>query len=45
VLPWDRAVVAATTEIKAALAATGTPLDPNYSARLPGTPSPPVPCW
>ncbi|HCI6825689.1 TPA: PIN domain-containing protein [Klebsiella variicola subsp. variicola] len=32
VLPWDRAAVDATTEIKAALAATGTPLGPNDTA-------------
>ncbi|CZY14831.1 PilT protein domain-containing protein [Enterobacter kobei] len=32
VLPWDRAAVDATTEIKAALAATGTPLGPNDAA-------------
>lgn len=32
VLPWDRAAVDATTEIKAALAAAGTPIGPNDTA-------------
>lgn len=32
ILPWDRAAVDATTEIKAALAAAGTPFDPNDTA-------------
>lgn len=32
VLPWDLAAVDATTEIKAALAAAGTPLRPNDTA-------------
>lgn len=32
VLPWDRAAVDATTEIKAALAVTGTPIGPNDAA-------------
>ncbi|MDF7563701.1 PIN domain-containing protein [Escherichia coli] len=32
VLPWDRAAVDATTKIKVALAATGTPLGPNDTA-------------
>lgn len=32
VLPWDRAAVDATIEIKAALAAAGTPIGPNDTA-------------
>lgn len=32
VLPWDRAAVDATTAIKAALAAAGTPIGPNDTA-------------
>lgn len=32
VLAWDRAAVEATTEIKAALAAAGTPIGPNDTA-------------
>lgn len=32
VLAWDRAAVDATTEIKAALAAAGTPIGPNDTA-------------
>jgi len=32
VLSWDRAAVDATTEIKAALAAAGTPIGPNDTA-------------
>lgn len=32
ILPWDRAAVDATTEIKATLAAAGTPLGPNDTA-------------
>lgn len=32
VLPWDRAAVDATTEIKTALAAVGTPIGPNDTA-------------
>ena len=32
VLAWDRAAVDATTEIKVALAAAGTPIDPNDMA-------------
>lgn len=32
VLPWDRAAVDATTEIKAVLAAAGTPIGPNDTA-------------
>jgi len=32
ILPWDRAVVDATTEIKATLAAAGTPIGPNDTA-------------
>ncbi|EGH3576886.1 type II toxin-antitoxin system VapC family toxin [Salmonella enterica] len=32
VLPWDRAAADATTEIKAALAAAGTPICPNDAA-------------
>jgi tRNA(fMet)-specific endonuclease VapC len=32
ILPWDRAAVDATTEIKAALAAAGTPIGPNDTA-------------
>ncbi|OAA10913.1 tRNA(fMet)-specific endonuclease VapC [Klebsiella pneumoniae] len=32
VLPWDRAAVDATTEIKATLAAAGTPIGPNDTA-------------
>lgn len=32
VLAWDRAAVDATTEIKAALAAAGTPIGPNDAA-------------
>lgn len=32
VLAWDRAAVDATTKIKAALAATGTPIGPNDTA-------------
>lgn len=32
VLAWDRAAVDATTEIKAALAAAGTPISPNDTA-------------
>lgn len=32
VLPWDRAAVDATTEIKASLAAAGTPIGPNDTA-------------
>ncbi|MDY0768594.1 MULTISPECIES: type II toxin-antitoxin system VapC family toxin [Serratia] len=32
ILPWDRAAVDATTEIKAALAAAGTPIGPNDMA-------------
>lgn len=32
VLPWDRAAVDATTEIKAALTAIGTPIGPNDTA-------------
>lgn len=39
VLPWDRAVVDTTTEIKVALRLAGTPIGPN------DTPSPPVPYW
>ncbi|WP_428944769.1 type II toxin-antitoxin system VapC family toxin [Pantoea sp. FN060301] len=32
VLPWDRAAVDATTGVKAALAAAGTPIGPNDTA-------------
>lgn len=32
VLPWDRAAVDSTTEIKAVLAAAGTPIGPNDTA-------------
>lgn len=32
VLPWDRAAVDATTDIKAALAVAGTPISPNDTA-------------
>nr|WP_172691745.1 PIN domain-containing protein [Serratia marcescens]SAY46531.1 tRNA(fMet)-specific endonuclease VapC [Serratia marcescens] len=32
ILPWDRTAVEATTEIKAALAAAGTPIGPNDTA-------------
>lgn len=32
VLPWDQAAVDATTKIKAALAAAGTPIGPNDTA-------------
>ncbi|MFJ5160165.1 type II toxin-antitoxin system VapC family toxin [Pantoea sp. NPDC088449] len=32
VLPWDRAAVDATTQVKMALAATGTPIGPNDAA-------------
>ncbi|MGL6019273.1 MAG: type II toxin-antitoxin system VapC family toxin [Gibbsiella quercinecans] len=32
ILPWDRAAVDATTEIKATLAAAGTPIGPNDAA-------------
>nr|WP_233527581.1 type II toxin-antitoxin system VapC family toxin [Serratia sp. PAMC26656] len=32
ILPWDRAAVDATTEIKATLAAVGTPISPNDTA-------------
>jgi len=32
ILPWDRAAVDATTEIKAALTAAGTPIGPNDTA-------------
>nr|WP_318375278.1 type II toxin-antitoxin system VapC family toxin [Enterobacter sp.] len=32
VLPWDRAAVDSTTEIKGALAAAGTPIGPNDTA-------------
>nr|WP_244997259.1 type II toxin-antitoxin system VapC family toxin [Enterobacter dykesii] len=32
ILPWDRAAVDATTEIKAELAAAGTPIGPNNTA-------------
>lgn len=32
ILPWDRAAVDATTGIKAALAAAGTPIGPNDTA-------------
>lgn len=32
VLSWDRAAVDATTEVKAALAAAGTPIGPNDTA-------------
>ena len=32
VLPWDRAAVDATTEIKASLAAAGTPIGPHDTA-------------
>ena len=32
ILPWDRAAVDATTEVKATLTAAGTPLDPNDTA-------------
>ncbi|MEQ5974113.1 type II toxin-antitoxin system VapC family toxin [Serratia liquefaciens] len=32
ILPWDRAAVDATTEIKATLAAAGTPIGPNDTA-------------
>lgn len=32
VLPWDRAAVDATTEIKAALTVAGTPIGPNDAA-------------
>ena len=32
VLPWDRAAVDATTEIRSALFATGTPIGPNDTA-------------
>ncbi|EJG5925520.1 PIN domain-containing protein [Salmonella enterica] len=32
ILPWDRAAVDATTDIKAALAAAGTPIGPNDTA-------------
>ncbi|EIY1881966.1 type II toxin-antitoxin system VapC family toxin [Klebsiella pneumoniae] len=32
ILPWDRAAVDATTEIKVALRMAGTPIDPNDTA-------------
>ncbi|EKA6275299.1 PIN domain-containing protein [Salmonella enterica] len=32
ILPWDKAAVDATTDIKAALAAAGTPIGPNDTA-------------
>ncbi|AWO81783.1 PIN domain-containing protein [Serratia marcescens] len=32
ILPWDRTAVEATSEIKAALAAAGTPIGPNDTA-------------
>lgn len=32
VLPWDRAAVDATTEIKVSLRLAGTPIGPNYTA-------------
>lgn len=32
ILPWDRAAIDATTGIKAALAASGTPIGPNDTA-------------
>lgn len=32
ILPWDRAAVDATTEVKAALASAGTPIGPNDTA-------------
>ncbi|EAX3272566.1 type II toxin-antitoxin system VapC family toxin, partial [Salmonella enterica] len=32
ILPWDRAAVDATVEVKAALTAAGTPIGPNDTA-------------
>ena len=44
ILPWDRAGVDATTEIKVARAWPGR-RSARTTRRLPDTPSPPVPCW
>lgn len=44
VLPWDRAAVDATTEIKVALRMPAR-RSARTTRRLPGMPSPPVPCW
>ncbi|XDK22199.1 Hypothetical protein ABZS17I87_02529 [Kosakonia cowanii] len=44
VLPWDRAAVDATTEIRVALASPARQLA-RTTRRLPGMPSRPVPCW
>ncbi len=44
ILPWDRAAVDATTEIKVALRMAGTPIDPNDTA-IAGHAIAAAPCW